>query len=67
MPPEEPEKRSTSPTEPTRLGFNINQMVQRVDQHITQEIIVTTADKARLCLIDALGRLERRDAWIARP
>src|SRR5258708_39515755 len=62
---EEPEKPATTPSEPIKLGFNLNQMIQRVDHNVTQEIIVTTADKARLCLIEALGRLERRDAWIA--
>jgi hypothetical protein len=36
-----------------------------VDTNVTQEIIVTTADKARLCLIRALDRMERRRAWIA--
>ena len=50
---------------PITLDLKLNQLIQRVDTNVTQEIIVTTADKARLCLIDALGCLERKKAWIA--
>src|ERR1035441_8084058 len=48
-----------------QVTINLNHLVQRVDSNVTQEIIVTTADKAQLCLIEALDRMERRKAWIA--
>jgi hypothetical protein len=42
-----------------------NQMIARVDANITQEIFITTVDKAKLCLNDALRRMEQRRAWVA--
>lgn len=54
-----------SPTDPVGINLGVNKLIERVDTNVTQQIIVTTADKARLCLIDALQRIERRNAWIA--
>jgi hypothetical protein len=59
------EQRSIAVPEPITIDLDANHLIQRVDRNITQEIFVTTVDKARLCLIEALGRMERRDAWIA--
>src|SRR5271169_2942357 len=53
------------PTAPITIDLGLNQLIQRVDTNVTQQIIVTTADKAHLCLIQALHRMERRNAWIA--
>src|SRR5215470_4681281 len=50
---------------PITIDLTLNQLIQRVDTNVTQQIIVTTADKARLCLIESLHRMERRRAWIA--
>ena len=61
----DPEQRSNTGPEPITINLGLNQLIQRVDQNVTQEIIVTTADKARLCLIKARDRMERRNAWIA--
>jgi len=47
------------------IDLGSDRLVQRVDYSVGQEIIVTTADKARLCLIEAMDRMERRRAWIA--
>ena len=47
------------------IDLGSDRLVQRVDNSVGQEIIVTTADKARLCLIEAMDRMERRRAWIA--
>jgi|ERR1017187_5523959 hypothetical protein len=38
-------------------------MILRVDANLKQEIIVITADKARLCLRDAVDNMERSKAW----
>ncbi|HLK67636.1 MAG TPA: hypothetical protein VKU19_29580 [Bryobacteraceae bacterium] len=48
-----------------QVTLNLGQLINRVDTNVNQDIIVTTADKAKLCLIDALDRLERRRSWIA--
>ena len=48
-----------------QLTINLEQLVDRIDRNLRQEIIVTTADKTRLCLIEALDQMERRKAWIA--
>jgi hypothetical protein len=53
------------PPDPITIDLGLNQLIQRVDRNVTQEIIVTTADKARLCLIESLDRMERRSAWVA--
>jgi hypothetical protein len=45
-------------------GMNAR-IVQRQDTNLDQEIFTTTADKAKLVLIDAMNRLELRDAWQA--
>jgi hypothetical protein len=44
-----------------------NRLIQvaRIDANLTQEIFITTVDKARLCLNNALQRMERRQSWIA--
>ena len=52
-------------SEQSKMHIDVDQLVGRFDRNIAQEIFVTTADKARLCLIDAFQRLERQDAWIA--
>ena len=36
----------------------------RVYSNLGQEIIITTEDKIRLCLIEHLSRMEKRNAWI---
>ena len=36
----------------------------KVYSNLGQEIILTTEDKMRLCLIEHLSRTERRNAWI---
>jgi hypothetical protein len=51
--------------EPVTISLGPTELIRRVDSNITQQIILTTADKARLCLMEALDRLERRRAWIA--
>ena len=61
----DPKQRSNTGPEPITIDLGLNQLIQRVDQNVTQEIIVTTSDKARLCLIEARDRMERRNAWIA--
>jgi hypothetical protein len=61
----DPEQPSNAGPEPITINLGLNQLIQRVDQNVTQEIIVTTSDKARLCLIEARDRMERRNAWIA--
>lgn len=60
-----PDSGNRPPAAPITIDLGLNQLIQRVDTNVTQQIIVTTADKARLCLIQALHRLERRNAWIA--
>ena len=45
-------------------GMN-ERIVQRVDANVSQEIVVTTADKVRLVLRDAMQKIELRDAWKA--
>jgi hypothetical protein len=59
---------SNSPPEPQQqisIELGSNQLIRRVDTNVTQEIIVTTADKVRLCLIQSIDKMERRKAWIA--
>ena len=56
---------SVSGSDPVTIDLGLNEIIQRVDRNVTQEIIVTTADKAQLCLIEILDRMERRRAWIA--
>jgi hypothetical protein len=56
---------ASSACEPVKIELDINRLIQRVDTNVTQEIIVTTADKARLCLRDTFQRMESRRAWIA--
>ena len=60
-----PEGKQPPASDPITIDLGLNQLIQRVDPDITQQIIVTTADKAKLCLIQALDRMERRKAWIA--
>lgn len=60
-----PDSGSRPPAAPITIDLGLNQLIQRVDTNVTQQIIVTTADKAHLCLIQALHRMERRNAWIA--
>jgi len=50
---------------PITIDLGLNNLIQRVDTNVTQQIIVTTADKARLCLMQTVERMEQRKAWIA--
>lgn len=62
---------STPPhdADPTRIlmGFasQFMQDTSKVYSNLGQEIIITTEDKIRLCLIEHLSRMEKRNAWIA--
>jgi hypothetical protein len=49
--------------EPVTIDPSLSRMIQRVDTNLSQEIIVITVDKARLCLRDAVDNLERSKAW----
>ncbi len=40
------------------------QQTSKVYSNVDQEIIVTTEDKIRLCLIEHLSKLEKKDSWI---
>jgi hypothetical protein len=60
MNPEEP--RPPAP-EPVTIDPALNRMIQRVDSNLKQEVIVITADKARLCLHAAINNTERSKAW----
>jgi hypothetical protein len=60
-----PEQRQTPPSGPITINLGFDQLIRRVDTNVTQDFMVITADKARLCLIQALDRMERRRAWIA--
>ena len=39
--------------------------VSRVHINVSQELIIITEDKMRLCLSEHLGRIEKRKSWIA--
>lgn len=60
-----PEQNQPPGANPISIDLNLNSLVQRVDTNVRQQIIITTADKARLCLTQALARMERRSSWIA--
>jgi hypothetical protein len=50
------------------LMGSVSQFIQdssKVYSNLGQEIIITTEDKIRLCLIEHLSRMETRNAWIA--
>jgi hypothetical protein len=49
------------------MGFasQFMQNTSKVYSNLGQEIIITTEDKIRLCLIEHLSRMEKRNAWIA--
>jgi hypothetical protein len=47
------------------IDLDLSQLIEKVDTNVRQEIIILTADKARLCLRDTLQRMEHRKAWIA--
>jgi hypothetical protein len=36
-----------------------------VNWNITQEVIITTEDKVRICLLEHLKRIEKRNGWLA--
>ena len=36
-----------------------------VYSNVSQEIIITTDDKIRLCLIDHLSKMEKKNGWVA--
>ena len=36
-----------------------------IDANLKQEVFITTVDKARNCLKEAMGNVERRSAWAA--
>ena len=46
-------------------GINKMITVASLDVNLAQEIFITTVDKARLCLSQALKNMERRDSWMA--
>jgi hypothetical protein len=56
------EPRQPAP-EPVTIDPALTGMILRVDANLKQEIIVITADKARLCLRDAVDNMERSKAW----
>jgi len=39
--------------------------VQSVSMNTSQEVIVTTVDKARICLMEYLSNVEKRNSWVA--
>jgi hypothetical protein len=39
--------------------------VKGVHQNVSQEMIIVTEDKVRLCLTNYLAKLEKRQAWLA--
>lgn len=39
--------------------------VERVHINVSQEVIITTEDKVRLCLSEHLKRMEKKRGWIA--
>jgi hypothetical protein len=55
--------------DPTRIlmGFasQFMQNTSKVYSNLGQEIIITTEDKIRLCLIEHLSRMEKKNAWVA--
>jgi hypothetical protein len=60
-----PEQNQPPGVGPITIDLGLNSLIQRVDTNVTQQIIITTADKARLCLMQTLDRMEQRRAWIA--
>lgn len=51
----------------TDINFISNQLVNVSEVHlnVSQEVVITTEDKIRICLTDHLKRMEKRLAWIA--
>lgn len=60
-----PEQNQPPGAGPITIDLGLNSLIQRVDTNVTQQIIITTADKATLCLMQTLDRMEQRRAWIA--
>jgi hypothetical protein len=60
-----PEPNQPPGANPITIDLGLNSLIQRVDTNVRQQIIITTADKARLCLMQALDRMEQRRAWMA--
>ena len=60
-----PEQNQPPGVNPITIDLGLNSLIQRVDTNVRQQIIITTADKARLCLYAALDRMEQRRAWMA--
>lgn len=60
-----PEQNQPPGARPITIDLGLNNLIQRVDTNVTQQIIITTADKARLCSMQTLERMEQRRAWIA--
>lgn len=60
-----PEQNQPPGASPITIDLGLNSLIQRVDTNVRQQIIITTADKARLCLMQALDRMEQRRAWMA--
>lgn len=58
----------TQPKNPNLIPMppNANQMVtvQKVNMNTSQELIVTTVDKAKICLMENLANIEKRNAWM---
>ena len=55
---------------PQQSNINIGSVeglvdVSEVHLNVTQEVIVTTEDKIRLCLSEHLGKMEKKKGWIA--
>jgi len=44
------------------LGSHVD--VAKLSVNVSQELIITTEDKVRLCLLQHLGRIEQRNGWI---
>jgi hypothetical protein len=54
-----PEQNQPPGVNPITIDLGLNSLIQRVDTNVRQQIIITTADKARLCL------MQQRRAWMA--
>lgn len=61
--------KKTRPPKKTNIDTEsmVNQLVDVSELHlnVSQEVIITTEDKIRLCLSEHLKRIEKRRAWLA--
>jgi hypothetical protein len=56
------------PPQEAKINFgNLESLVNVSDVHlnVSQEVIVTTEDKIRLCLSSHLNRMEKKKSWVA--